>query len=301
MDEAVSKLALNVAQSLPKDIHFRLVAVFDIDGDDVGLQRALVSAIKEKTDLKIVERSDLDKILKEHGMQLSDLVDRESRVKFGQLQGVEGILFGKIIEKKSGMLSASLKVHIKIDNVERGEIVMAKDFSFRAQSPYRRAIIIAGVIAGVIFLLAIWLSIRRSIKKVEKLGEDEQERYSISREVDKTISNLSQVREIFLENNHRDNAIILKDIESELRVLKQTVENTAWRGVGTEYKGAKNALKLDEAIFGSLKNINATSDQFYKEVVQKNFGNIDLHVNTLKKDIKDTLNRFRDRKEFIKY
>lgn len=301
MDDAVNKLALNVTDSLPKDVHFRLIAIGDIEGDDIGLQRALTSAIKDKTDFMIIERADLNKILNEHGMQLSDLVDKESRVRFGEIQGVEGILIGNIIEKKAGALSASLKAHIKLDNVERGEIILASDYTAEAVSPWKGFIIFIAVIFAALIVISIWLALRRKRMKMETLQEDYDERANISKEIDKATRNLAQVREVFRNNGHSEDAIALNDLDAQLSVLKQKVENEAWHGVGTEYKDAKNALRVDEGVMSGIRCIVEESDILFKEALDKNFNNVESHINALKKRINDAVNKFQDRREFIRY
>ena len=67
---------------------------------------------------KIVERSDLQKVLEELQIQSSDLVDEKKAVKLGNLLGAKAIFSGKLYAAKNGY-----EIFLKLIRVETGEIL----------------------------------------------------------------------------------------------------------------------------------------------------------------------------------
>jgi curli biogenesis system outer membrane secretion channel CsgG len=110
-----------------------------------GIADMLVTKLVESKKYLVVERNELDAILKEQGLGQSGLVTQQSAAKVGQLLGVEMIVTGSISEfgeKKSkvgggiGSLggfnigvatkTARVAVDIRLVNTNTGEIVAAK-------------------------------------------------------------------------------------------------------------------------------------------------------------------------------
>ena len=73
--EVADEIAQKVVEKLPDDIHFRLLAIGPIEGDEGSLSDALTARIKSETEYHLIERKDLDKILEEQGIQLSPISD----------------------------------------------------------------------------------------------------------------------------------------------------------------------------------------------------------------------------------
>jgi len=110
-----------------------------------GIADMLVTKLVESKQYLVVERSELDALLKEQGLGQSGLVTQQSAAKVGQLLGVEMIVTGSISEfgeKKSkvgggiGSLggfnigvatkTARVAVDIRLVNTSTGEIISAK-------------------------------------------------------------------------------------------------------------------------------------------------------------------------------
>jgi|GEM_PF-6970271 len=177
MDQAVRDVAAQAAAAMPRPISVRLLAVTDVDGDDGGLVRALTEALQRDRHFILVERADLDRILKEQGLQVGDLVSPDERVEPGRIRGVEGIVFGTVLEKKSWPLSAGLRVHLKFADVQSGEIYLARDFSSSLASPYRPYVLLAAAAVAVlvlIFVLARSAASRRDKALRVKAGDEKQ-------------------------------------------------------------------------------------------------------------------------------
>lgn len=100
------------------------LAVLDLDnnGGVTNEECALLSESLRENFFKtgryrIVDRKNMDDILKEQSFQLSDCTSKECAVKVGQLLGVEKMAFGSI-----GKLADQYLISIQTINVETGEI-----------------------------------------------------------------------------------------------------------------------------------------------------------------------------------
>jgi curli biogenesis system outer membrane secretion channel CsgG len=107
-----------------------------------GVSDMLVTALVESDQFIVIERGELDEVMKEQGLGLSGAVTPQSAAKVGQLLGVQRILTGSITEfgskqnKVGGGIggfnigvsttTARVTVDIRFINVDTGEIVMAK-------------------------------------------------------------------------------------------------------------------------------------------------------------------------------
>ncbi|MGD9897629.1 MAG: CsgG/HfaB family protein [Calditrichaceae bacterium] len=128
------------------------VAVFNFEdkaqyGHNIGsgLSDMLVTALVESKKFIVIERAELDQILKEQGLGLSGAVTEQSAAKVGQLLGVELMITGSVSEfgtkenkiggglsKLSGFRlgveknSARSVVDIRLVNTTTGEIITSK-------------------------------------------------------------------------------------------------------------------------------------------------------------------------------
>ncbi len=107
-----------------------------------GVADMLVTSMVESDKFIVIERAELDEILKEQGLGQTGLVTPQSAAKVGQLLGLQRIITGSITEfgsKKSKVgggiggfnlgvstTTARVVVDLRIINVNTGEIVMAK-------------------------------------------------------------------------------------------------------------------------------------------------------------------------------
>lgn len=107
-----------------------------------GVSDMLVTALVESDQFIVIEREELDEVLKEQGLGMSGTVTPQSAAKVGQLLGVQRIITGSITEfgsKKNKIgggiggfnlgistTSARVTVDIRFINTTTGEIPMAK-------------------------------------------------------------------------------------------------------------------------------------------------------------------------------
>jgi curli biogenesis system outer membrane secretion channel CsgG len=107
-----------------------------------GVSDMLVTSLVESKQFIVIERNELDEVLKEQGLGQTGLVTPQSAAKVGQLLGVQRIITGSVTEfgskqnKVGGGIggfnlgvsstTARVTVDLRIINVNTGEITMAK-------------------------------------------------------------------------------------------------------------------------------------------------------------------------------
>lgn len=294
---AIKKLQQAFLKSLPSEAGIVRIGVLDIEGDDGTIRNALISAITEKTNFKVIERKDLDKILEEQGLQLKDVMDEKTRIQHGKIKGVQGILMGKVLGMGKGFMSYTLKVHLKLDDVEKGEILFSKDFNVKAVSPVRNCVIY-GILGIIVLLIVITLlKIRRpgAIKRTVK--EDVAARVDVTKEIARALNNLSEAKSKLMDKGKTDEAVMLKDAERDLLLLREQVDNAARGSSDMRSTGEfKQVFNFDRQIIDSFKNLTESSDRLYTRVNQGDYSSFEREVDSLKRDIKNTMNEFSHRK-----
>lgn len=294
--DALKKLQNAVVDELKDETGISRISVVDIEGDDGSIKNALISAITEHTDLNVVERADLDKLLKEQGMQLGDIMDERSRVKYGRIKGVQGVLMGNASSMNEGFMKYMIRVHLKLDDVENGEIIFSKDFSVSSASPLRLLLILGGLFLIAIIFIIVYFSKKMVKIKEEGIRKDENVRTSIANEIVKAEKNIREARSKMMDKGKQDGAIALKELEGDLQVLREHVYNVC-RG-NTDMRDdqeIKRALAFDTEIKESFHYLVKSTDKVYNIASSDETCELEVEINVLKKDIKDKMNEFRDR------
>ena len=106
-----------------------------------GLSDMLINTMYESGKFNIVERSQIEQVLKEWEFQASELTD-EQLVKVGQVLGVKAILIGTvnfIVEHKNldGSVMGEYNVDVRAVDVESGEVVTTAGAAKSSDSTYR--------------------------------------------------------------------------------------------------------------------------------------------------------------------
>ncbi|MBM4305245.1 MAG: hypothetical protein FJ123_00775 [Deltaproteobacteria bacterium] len=294
---AIVKFQREVIKALPVETQIIRIAVLDLENDDGTIRDALISVITEKTNFKVIERTDLDKILEEQGLQLKDVMDEKTRIQHGKIKGVQGLLMGKVLGMGKGFMSYNLKVHLKLDDVEKGEIVFSKDITSSVVSPIR-SYLVFGVI-GIIILLFVVIILRKRraavIKKAVK--GDISARYDITREIDKAITNIATSRSKLNSKGNATDAIKLNAIESDLLHIKQVIQ-LAPRGsvLKDDTKDYKDVLEFDQNIRSSFQALTKYSERIYEVATSGSSASIEREIDVMAGVIKNILNEFKDRK-----
>jgi putative sterol carrier protein len=296
-NQAIKNFQRALVKVLPVEGNIVRITVLDLEGDDGTIRNAVVSAITEKTSFKVIERADLDKILTEQGLQLKDIMDEKTRIRHGKIKGVQGLLMGKVDAAGSSFLSYSMKVHLKLDDVEKGEIVFSKDFDVAAVSPWRNGLFI-GIVVIILGFIALIILIRGKTKVKENvITEDVKTRVNLAKEISKVLTDISEAKSKATDKGNNKTATMLKDLERDALVLKELVENAARGSTAMRSKGElKGTLEFDREFRESLETLTRASGLLYDKVIADGTDNIEKDVNTLHRSIKNVVNEFRNRK-----
>ena len=252
----------SVVKALPSDKGMTRVAVLDFRGDDGMVRNAVTSAINEKTPHRVIERIDFDKILVEQGLQLKDIMDERTRTRHGRLKGVQGLLMGDVYSSKSGFMSYHIKANIKLLDVEKGEVVLSREFHISAISPARHYILMAvpAFIAAVLLvLLASRLVRRRKRRTAARFVEEKAvDRRGMTDGIDRIIGHVSEAKSRLVDNGKIEDAAELKDIERSLKEMKRSVVNNG--------RGLQNGLRMDREVFWKFDDIERLSGRISNSV-----------------------------------
>jgi hypothetical protein len=293
---ATKKLQISVIKALPAESDMARIAVLDFEGDDGTIRNAITSAITEKTSFRVIERTDLDKILEEQGLQLKDIMDENTQITHGKIKGVQGLLFGKVVSMREGFMSYSIKANVKLDDVEKGEIVLSKDFDITAVSPLRQYLLYGVLALIILIVIVVFLNMRRAAVIRTSIKEDVGARRDIVKEISRAVTNISGAKAKLMDKGKTEDAVLLKDAEKDMMLLKQYVEN-AIRGDATMHKvkDFKDALENDKKIMSAFEDLTHSADKVYNVVLSGNNGSIEKEADLLKRDIKNAINEFKGR------
>jgi hypothetical protein len=248
-------LGESVVKALPPDKVMTRIAVLDFKGDDNMVKNAVISAINEKTPHRVIERIDFDKILAEQGLQLKDIMDEKTRIRHGRLKGVQGLLTGDVYTSRSGFMSYHIKANVKLLDVEKGEVVLSREFEVSAVSPARHYVFMAG--PALILLLLLVFLVSRLVKRrrrnvavrfVEERGVNRRE---MTDGIDRIIGHVSEAKSRLVDKGKVEDAAELKNIERNLKEMR--------RSVASDGRGIHNTLRLDREAFWKFDDIERLS------------------------------------------
>ena len=94
-----------------------------------------MTAIVQTNCFHVVERQQLDKVLKEQDFELNDAVDQQTAVKVGELIGVDAIVIGSVLK-----LGAQTELDSRIVNVQSGQILAAANSAYESDPQIRSAV-----------------------------------------------------------------------------------------------------------------------------------------------------------------
>jgi TolB-like protein len=84
-----------------------------------GISRLVASELRRSGKMKLVEREDMNKLIAEQELSLSDLMDQAQQVQIGKMLSAKYIVMGEIIDMGNG----GVMVSVRMVSVETGEII----------------------------------------------------------------------------------------------------------------------------------------------------------------------------------
>jgi len=147
--------SLLVPVTRPAEINlakFKKIAVGEITGQAANdVTDELTTALFESNRFEVLDRANLDKILREHNLSASGLVDEKTAAEFGQLIGAAAMVFGRVADykydeklekgepwtdKKGGRHqtftrygSSKVTVNFKITDLTTGKLLVSKSIT----------------------------------------------------------------------------------------------------------------------------------------------------------------------------
>ena len=140
MDTELSKLTEDLAGKI-KDRGNKKVTVLDftdLQGNTSELgkyiaEQLTVNLVMGKHDFSVLDRANLKKILAEHKLTASGLVDPENAKKLGLFAGVDALIIGTIIP-----IGTNINLTVKVITTETTEIVGAAKAKFKSDETVRQ-------------------------------------------------------------------------------------------------------------------------------------------------------------------
>jgi len=179
LDELFDQAVLELFDSFSK-IHpnktqtIEGVGILPFKGDvDDKFYNRLKSALT-KSRFFMYERTAVDKLLNEHGIQQQDFYSKEGRLKIGNLTQWKGLVFGKINSRTENILGKR-KVYIEVsasfDNLETGQIAWAENRTYSTKVSYPMQIFIVVTLGFfVLIYLLNWSSKGRYVSRIATTG-----------------------------------------------------------------------------------------------------------------------------------
>jgi len=119
LDDLVSQIVLGLSQNQKSKI--AIIEFSDIQGNVTNLGRYLAEELTTRLyltgEFEVVERQLLNKILLEHQLTLSGIIDKNSAVELGKILGVGAIATGSITD-----LGSNVKVNARLISTESGKV-----------------------------------------------------------------------------------------------------------------------------------------------------------------------------------
>jgi|GEM_PF-6950766 len=293
--QAAEAVADKVVAVLPDDIHLRLLAVADFEGDDGTLVDALTSRIKAGTRFRLIERRDLDKLLSEQGITLSPIGDPRSPVEPGKIKGVEALMLGKVSQTTS-ILFSNMEVFIKLDNAESGEVVLAQSFqaTYVPQASKYGAILLAVIL--VLLLFSRQKRRRAAGQATKRASKDAGALQTMSVQLKKVRQNINQAHDVLVERKSLEQAVSVREVRDDLSRLISKVElHPGLQPAEADRGTAKTAAVHAKSTMALIINLAAESEKMLAAVISGNDSPLAAALETVKTEIKNTQMRFSEK------
>lgn len=291
-------IARQAAEAIPADLRISTVGIGPIEGDgDGALAHALAGALARLNRFKVIERRDLDKLLQEQGVQARDWIDPKERVKFGKVKGVQGLVFGKVAGRSDGWLRATLAVQLKLDDVERGQVVMARELvATRWHYGALGGLAVVAVVVLVLVLMALGRT--HGVKAKERLARaDERARTINTQEVTKALGEIGRARSALYRKGLQQEAIRVKDLEVQLRSLKDRIA-LAPSGLGEGHTAGdlRQAAAFEQRYREFVENLTRSAGALCDHAGTGSQPQIEQSLRTITEQIREAEAAFHDRR-----
>jgi len=289
-----------VAAGLPKDLCIMRIAIMPLMGDkDSAVGDAIISALT-KHNCVVVERDKIGVVLKEQNIP-ADLVDEGSAVKAGKVLQAEIVLYGSVERYIHIPGIYLLKSQFRIANTQTTEILWTKAVAARELS---RAVKPAALILAILLLVGILFLLQKSIRYddlTDEIAAEKALRHSMTVEVGKSKTTVSEVQNNLTKNNHMELASSAKELGLHLDDLGRMLDHSPY-GVRSRMTldQANGANKINKAVLDSLENMTRT----VSKLRDKTAGDGTMFLTGALREsisaVQDFKNRLKDKSKFFK-
>ena len=148
MDPAISKLAEDVAARISENGNKKITVLdfTDLQGGATELGRYVaeqltVDLVMSKHSFAVLDRANLKRIMDEHQLTASGLIDPENAKRLGKFAGVDAMIFGNI-----ALVGSTVKVVVKIITTDSAEIVGGAKTEFKSDENIQKLLVHAATL-----------------------------------------------------------------------------------------------------------------------------------------------------------
>jgi len=294
--QVVDTITDEMVHALPDDIHIRLLAIAPIQGDDGSFVDMLTQKIKANTRFHLIERQNLKTLLDEQGIQLSAITDVRDAVVPGRIRGVEALIMGRVDKKTISFFYSQMDIFLKLNHVEGGEIIFARNFTARHIS--MNAVYIGVILAGLILLFLFGSRIKKKkiIKEKKKVIADDITRQNNIKILKKAKENLTRAHDKLVEKNEMASSTLIMAAGRQVQKFIFQIEQSPGMMPRTLAKGeAGKTAALSGQLQKNIRNVLAESEKLYDRVKNGRVDQVQGNVRDLEQEIKHAVNRYTER------
>ena len=143
MDTELSSVADKVASQIESQGKKKVAVIdfTDLEGNPSGelgkyvAEQLTVDLVMDRTNFSVLDRANLKKILDEHKLSATGLVDPDNAKKLGQFAGVDALILGTVVPKEQ-----NVKLTVKIITTDTAEIIGATKGEFKNDSDVQQLV-----------------------------------------------------------------------------------------------------------------------------------------------------------------
>lgn len=253
LDELVSQIVTSLSQNQKTKI--AIIEFSDIQGKVSNFGRYLAEELTTRLYLtgkfEVVERQLLNKILQEHQLSLSGMIDENSAVELGKILGVDAIATGSITDLGSGV-----KVNARLISTESGKVFSVASVKIMKDDTIRKLLEQTVEHSDVL----------KTEVQTNPIVEKEGFRFEL---IDARLSGRTAILKIKITNTTED------DIEFAVVIgWPKKYTTMIYDNIGNEYD--ISGIKLGNK-FRNLKNSVTQYDGSSTKIIAGNSVNMELH------------------------
>lgn len=125
LDEAIAAMTAKLSEKVHTEKTVAVLNFTNLQGAETELGRFLaeefsISLMNSSESLRVVDRSRVDFLLKEHGLKVSGLVDPSNAIQLGKVAGIQALVTGTITPYGN-----NLRLTVKVIDIETASILAA--------------------------------------------------------------------------------------------------------------------------------------------------------------------------------